>query len=254
MTQWKLRSLIILVVVFLAALIALNAGAFMMGPKIESLPFTPSNRGYSIKVGGISAAMLPVYIEPYPLVDNTSYLSIWCGEEAKVNDYVISLSGEYNIGLLTLCKTMTIEVWPRNEKCGFWVKRYQPLNSLFIVLLRLIFLGAVGGTFYILFSHNKNFSIMRSTLITLISCMLILDPVMIFYTFIPSISIIHYIISALGWWRASVELFAEYAPLVRSQSTFYRNIMIAPAVILFITTAFQTFCRFSFPNFSCLIF
>ncbi|EAX96281.1 hypothetical protein TVAG_324550 [Trichomonas vaginalis G3] len=249
MTQWKLRSLVILVVAFLAGLILFNAGAYLMGPKIQALPFTPTNRGYSIKVSNISFISLPVFIESYPLVDNTSYLSILCGEEAKINDNIISLTSEYNIGLLTLCKDMTVEVWPRNEKCGFWLKRNQPLFSFTVIFFRIIFLGIVGVTFYLLFSHNKNFSIMRSTLITQISCLLILDPIQLIYNFIPSISIIHNIISALGWWRASAELFAEYAPLVRTQYTFYRNVMIAPSVILLFTTVFQGLCRYSFPNF-----
>ena len=249
MVQWKAKSLFLLVFVFLSSLIIFNFCAFSLGKSVSSLPFTPNSRGNSIHLENLSRKIIPLTVESYPLQDNTSYLSIWCGEEAQVNDYVISLKEIYHVSIFSMCRDMTIEIWPRHENVGFYVKSQKPLHSLIIIFTRIIFLIAISLTFYIFFTHNKNFSVMRSTLITHISCILILDPFALLINIMPSISIIHSIISTVGWWRASTELFAEYAPLVRPQTSFYKYIAAVPAVVLFFSTALVNVCRFSHPAF-----
>ena len=249
MVQWKAQSLFLLVFVFLISLIIFNTCAFSLGKSISSLPFTPNSRGYSIHLENFSRKIIPLTVESYPLQENTSYLSIWCGEEAQVNDYVISLKENYHVSIFSMCKDMTIEIWPRHENIGFYVKGQKPLHSFIIIFIRIIFLITISLTFYTFFSHNKNFSVMRSTLITHISCLLILDPFALLLNIMPSISIIHCIISTVGWWRATTELFAEYAPLVRPQTSFYKYIAAVPAVILFFCTALENACRFSIPDF-----
>ena len=248
MVQWKAKSLFLLVFFFLLTLTVISAASFSLGPIISTLPFTPNSRGYSIHLENITRKGLPLTVEPYPLSDNTSYLSIWCREEAEINDYVISLKESYHVSIFSMCSDMTIEIWPLHQSIAFYAKSQKPSYSLFMILLRLIFLVAIALAFYIFFSHNKNFSVMRSTLITQISCFLILDPFALLINLFPAISIIHCIISALGWWRASAELFAEYAPLVRPQSSFYKYIASVPSFVLFLTTSFQTMCRITFPT------
>ena len=249
MVQWKAKSLFLLVFTFLTSLLIFNLCAFVLGKSISSLPFTPNSRGYSIHLENLSRKILPLTVESYPLSENTSYLSIWCGEEAEVNDYVISLKESYHVSIFSMCKDMTIEIWPRHSNIGFYAKSQKPIHSLIILLTRILLLSVISFTFYIFFSYNKNFSVMRSTLITQISCILIIDPFQIIQNILPSISIIHCIISTAGWWRACTELFAEYGPLVRPQASFYKYISAIPSVILFFSTAMETMCRFSFPDF-----
>lgn len=252
MVQWKPKSLFLLVSTFLVSLIAFNGAAFWLGPSISSLPFTPNSRGYSIHLENVSRKFVPLTVESYPLDSNSSYLSVWCGEEAEVNDYVISLKKTYYISIFSMCKDMTIEVWPRHENIAFYVKGQKFSHSFVVFITRAVFLVAIGFSFYTFFSHNKNFSVMRSTLITQISCMFILDPFALFQNILPSVSLIHCIVSSIGWWRACSEIFIEYGPLVKSQTTFYKYIAAVPAVFLFITTSFETFCRYTFPNFMLL--
>ena len=101
---------------------------------------------------------------------------------------------------------------------------------------------------YFLFKSGKNNSVMRSTLITQTSVLLILDPLKYLITYLPnSIAFLHNVISSIGWWRATVEIFAEYGPLIRHKGQYYRTFTAIPMAVLFLTTLSEKVSRYYFP-------
>lgn len=250
MSQWKAQSLVILCVTFLAFLFIFNLGAFQLGKSVNPIPFQPSERGYEVNIANLSLSNLPISVESYPLSGKTSYISILCGDEAEVYDQIISLSEEYYLSLFSLCDRIKIEIWPKHENIGFWVRGHNPTHSLIVFLARAGFISATSIAFYLLFQSGKNNSVMRSILITQTSVILILDPLQLISTFFPSISLLHALISCIGWWRAVAEIFAEYGPLVRHhKNSTYRIIAAVPSLILFICVVSEKMSRFSCPKF-----
>jgi len=248
MPQWKVQNMVFMVAFFIISLLVFNIAGFLLGSKIQLIPFIPTNRGYSIKLMNVSIANMPIYIDAYPPCTNVSYLSVWCGEEAEVNEHKISLASRYYMSVFSLCSQLTIEIWPRHDNIGVWLHGNYSRYCLLLESLRFLFCSIIGFSFYLFFSNNKNQSVMRSILITQASCLLMLDPLHFITSYFHGFSIIHSIISSAGWWRATVELFSEYGPLVRNSNSFYRITMSVPSIFLVFISLSDKLSRFLFPN------
>lgn len=248
MSQWKLDSLIILCTSFLIFLLFFNVCSFFLGSMAESIPFAATSKGYELTISNLSLNNLPVSIESFPLSSFTPFLTIKCGDDEEITEKKFSLSTEYFLSVFTLCDTITIQVHPYVPNVGLWLRCHHPIKTHISVFIHFTFLSIIGLSLYFLFKNGKNNSVMRSTLITQTSILLILDPIKYLITFFPrSISFIHTIISSIGWWRCTTEIFAEYGPLIRHKSQFYRSFSAIPTAILLIATFSEKASRYYFP-------
>lgn len=248
MSKWNLYSLIKLCTYFLVFLLFFNICSFFMGSFAESIPFVPTSKGYELTITNLSLNNLPISVESYPLSSSTPFLTIKCGEDEEILDQQFSLSSEYFLSVFSLCDTITIVVHPKIEGVGLWLRCHNPSKTHFSNIIHFSFLFFIGISLYFLFKNGKNDSIMRSTLITQTSILLILDPLKYLFSFLPNaLNFLHSIISSIGWWRATVEIFAEYGPLVRRKTQYYKIFTLIPMTILLITTLSEKASRFYFP-------
>lgn len=254
MSQWKLYSLIQLCSCFLAFLLFFNICSFFLGSVAESIPFVPTSKGYQLTVTNLSLNNLPISVESFPLSSSTPFLTVKCGEDEEISEQQFSLSSEYFLSVFSLCDTITIDVHPKIPGVGLWLRCHNPNKGHFSSFIHFTFLFMIGVSLYYLFKNGKNNSVMRSTLITQTSILLILDPLKYLITYLPNpINFLHNIISSIGWWRATVEIFAEYGPLIRRKTHYYKIFTLIPMTTLLLTTFSEKLSRFYFPILSAIL-
>ena len=231
-------------IVFLLFLIIFNIGSFMLGRLTKEIPFEPSGDKWESHVENLLMSNFPISIVSSPTLSDTSHISIFCGLKEEIHDRSVTLSGEFYLNAFSLCDDLRVEIWPKQEDTGLWIRGRLPLQNLVLFATRLVFIGVVSIAFYFLFRSGANNSFMRSILITQASVILILDPLELMSIFFPSIRFLHALLSCIGWWRAVAEIFAEYGPLLRQQkSSVYRTFAAVPSIILFIVIASERISR-----------
>lgn len=233
MPQWAPQSLACLCISFLSFLCVFNGASLAMGQLVCAVPFDIAGDGYEVSVTDLSLWNLPIYIESVPVLSETATIQIWCGEGVMLQNVSFSLKQRHFLNPFSVCETVTIRVTPRFQNAGLWLRGNSPKRAFAAFITRALFICAVAAGFYLLFRRGKNNSVMRSILITQTSVILILDPLYLMSSFFPSLWIVHALVFCIGWWRAVVEIFAEYGPLVRMQkASVYRSFAAVPTVIL----------------------
>ena len=238
MPQWNPKSLTLLICSFSGFLIIFNIFAFYVGTISKYFTFSCFYPSFSLTAKNLQPFSYPLYIvfKTHNEKQKEIQCKLFSQEDAITINKNIQNGIEYfwKLPLGFSSSNLEISISPLILDTEVYLRVQNNFLMMVIIILRYIFIVAIGICFSILFKNGKNLSVLRSVLIIQICSIFMLDPLKILSELFPYFSMLHYFLFCLGWWRASCELFLEYAPLVRQKASFFKYFNLVPCIsILF---------------------